>query len=465
MHVSIEEARRVLEDNAQAQVLRFWDRLNAAQRDGLLAQVATLDFAGIARMRRMLDDKDAAPALGELRPAPVTQLDPAGQREARRAGEQALRDGAVGAILVAGGQGTRLGFEGPKGAFPIGPISRCPLFAIHARKILALERKYGAAVPLYIMTSDSNDADTRAFFVRHAYFGLQPAHVHFFMQGMWPALTAEGQIILDRPDHIFMSPDGHGGTISALRAAGLIGDMQRRGLRMLFYFQVDNPLVDVADPVFLGFHASREAQISVKVCTKRDPEEKLGVVVVRDGRSAIVEYTELTHVQKHATLPDGRLQFRHGSVAIHVFSRDFLLGQSEAVLPLHLAHKKVPSCGDDGVPVTPTQPNAYKFEKFIFDVIPNAERALSLEFDRNEEFSPVKNSTGEDSPATVTRDMVRKFARWLEASDVTVPRQADGDPRYCIEIDPVYALTAEDLRAKVSRDLRITGDLLLQEAP
>ena len=460
--MNFDDATPLLAQHDQSHVLRFWERLDASQRAGLLAQIATLDFASIRRMRGMLAAKAEAPGLGPIAPAPVTRLDEAGRCEARARGEDALRAGQVGVILVAGGQGSRLGFDGPKGAFPIGPVSNAPLFAIHARKVLALQRKYGKPVPLYIMTSDANDAQTRDFFAKHAFWGLAPEHVHFFVQGMWPALTEDGRIILDRPDHIFMSPDGHGGTMSALRASGMIANMEKHGLGLLFYFQVDNPLVDVADPAFLGFHLSHGADISIKVCAKRDPEEKLGVVVARGSRCAIVEYTELTQAQKHAVLPNGQLQFRHGSVAIHIFSRDFLRAQSEADLPLHLAHKKVPYCGDDGALVTPAKPNAYKFEKFIFDVIPNTERAFSLEFSRDDEFSPVKNSEGEDSPASVMRDMVLQFSRWLEGAGVQVPKGADGAPRYRIEIDPLYALTAEDVRGKVSRDLKITGDLLLK---
>lgn len=457
-----DEALRLLAELNQSHVLRFWDRLSAEQRESLLAQVATLDGPSLTRMRAMLGAADSAAGTGEIEPAPVACLSGDEKERARAAGEAALRRGEVGIILVAGGQGSRLGYEGPKGVFPIGPVSGAPLFHFHARKILALERRFATRIPLYIMTSESNDADTRTFFRTHAFFGLSPERVHFFVQGMWPAMSADGRILLDRPDHLFMSPDGHGGTVSALRRTGMLDNMAACGLRMLFYFQVDNPMVDVADPVFLGFHAQQRAQISIKVCPKRDPEEKLGVVVTCNGRQAMVEYTELTRDQKHAVLPHGELRFRYGSVAIHVFDFDFLRQQADMALPLHLAHKKVAYCDETGRTVTPDKPNAYKFEKFIFDLIPNAARACCLEFSREDEFSPVKNAEGEDSPASVKRDLTRKFARWLEAAGVAVPRDAAGEPQHRIEIDPAFANDAGELKARLPPGFRIQGDVLLK---
>ena len=412
--MTYQEATALLAKNNQPHLLRFWDRLDAPARNALLQQVAALDFASIARMQAMLKNKDAvAAAVGEIRPAQVVELDAAARARAVVRGEGELRAGRVGAVLVAGGQGSRLGFEGPKGAYPIGPVSNAILFHFHARKVLALSRRHGVTVPLYIMVSDANHAATRACFEEHKYFGLKPADVFFFEQGMWPALDVDGRIILDAPGHIFQSPDGHGGTLSALVASGALADMEKRGLNTIFYFQVDNPLVEVADPAFLGAHLDGQADISVKVCAKRDPQEGLGVVVERDGRCAVVEYSELTDAQKNQRTATGDLYFKYGSVAIHVFSLPFLKQESHAALPLHVAHKKVLVCGDDGKVITPAKPNGYKFEKFVFDVLPDAKKVVNLAFDRREEFSPVKNATGDDSPVTTKRDLSAKWARWL----------------------------------------------------
>jgi UDP-N-acetylglucosamine/UDP-N-acetylgalactosamine diphosphorylase len=460
------EAQAALASHGQEHVLRFWPHLDEAGRLRLLDQVASLDWTGIGQMRDLLAAQTGGTSVppSAMTPADVVELEGSARSEAAAKGAETLRRGEVGVILVAGGQGSRLGFEGPKGAFPVGPVSQATLFEIHCRKILALERKFKAAIPLYIMTSQANDVPTREFFHAHARFGLAEDRVTFFAQGMWPALDGSGQVLLERPDSIFMSPDGHGGVLRALRERRMFGDMERRGIRTVFYFQVDNPLVEVADPAFVGLHTLRGAEMSLKVCAKRDAEEGLGVVVERDGRRFVVEYTELTREQKHATRPDGRLLFLYGSVAIHVFDLAFLRRESERALPLHVAHKKVPCLDALGEPVVPKAPNAYKFEKFIFDVLPDAARSLNVAFDRAEEFSPVKNATGNDSPDTVRRDMQRKFARWFEACGVRVPRTPDGTPEVRIEIDPCYALDADALRRRLPQGFTVDRSIYLREA-
>lgn len=459
--MTIDEARAVLETHGQSHVLRFWDTLDAGQRARLLAQIDTLDFKAIGSMQARLKAARRPTAPLTIEPAAVIAARAAADDiEAR--GRQQLAAGKVGVILVAGGQGSRLGYEGPKGCYAIGPVSGASLFEIHARKILALERRCGADVPFYIMTSAANDDATRAFFDANAYFGLDRSRVRFFVQGMWPALWPDGRIVLDEPGHVFMSPDGHGGTLSALKDRGMLDDMRARGLETLFYFQVDNPLVEIADPAFVGRHLRTGADISVKVCAKRDPAEGLGVVAHANGHDLIVEYTELTDAQKTERMPDGSLRFQFGSVAIHLFTRAFLEQEAAAELPLHVAHKQVPFCDAQGTTVKPATPNAYKFEKFIFDVLPHARICTHVEFLREEEFSPVKNAVGSDSPATCRRDMMRKFARWLTAAGASVPVDADGTPRHRIEIDPCFALGPADLTGKLT-GLAVDGDLLLTE--
>jgi UDP-N-acetylglucosamine/UDP-N-acetylgalactosamine diphosphorylase len=312
------------------------------------------------------------------------------------------------------------------------------------------------------MTSDANDRETRDFFAVNKYFGLSPDRVTFFIQGMWPALTEDGKVILESPARIFMSPDGHGGILNAMLNNRVIADMKQRGLKTLFYFQVDNPMVNIAEPAFIGVHCDAGADMSVKVCAKRGPDEPIGVVVRRGGRDAVVEYTELTQEQKNERLPDGNLRFRFGSVAIHIFSLAFLEKEAKSHLPLHLAHKKIPYCGDKGEVIKPDKPNGYKFEKFIFDVVPDAAKVLNVEFAREDEFSPVKNKEGDDSPQTTRRDMVRKCARWFRQCGVDVPMGQDREPLYKIEIDPCYANEQAELAARLKPDIKIAGDLLLR---
>lgn len=461
MTLAYESAASLLAKHGQGHMLKFWDRLTADQKDGLLKQIAAIDFAVLAKMKAETA-KSAAPA-SEIEPAPVLSPDAEERVRAKGLGGEALRAGKVGVLLVAGGQGTRLGFEGPKGVFPVGPITGATLFEIHARKILALERRYQSRVPFYIMTSESNHEDTAGFFRQHDCFGLDPERVKFFMQGQFPALWPDGRIVLERPDRIFMGPDGHGGVLAALEKSGMLADMQGRGVETVFYFQVDNPLVEIADPAFIGLHREMNADMSLKVCAKRGPDEGLGVVVRRTGRLAVVEYTELTAEQKTATLADGQLRFKFGSVAIHMFSTDFLRRETAAGLPLHRAHKKVPWCDEEGRPVKPDKPNAFKFEKFIFDALPDARRALILEFQREDEFSPIKNASGFDSPDTARRDLMLKHARWLESLGVKVPRNRNGDLLHRIEIDPAFASDPESLRARLPAGFVAEGDILLRK--
>lgn len=455
------EAHSLVSRHNQVQVLRCWEQLNSSERAALLRQVSALDFKSIARMQAMLKEKNVAAETGATKPAGVVELTPETRAAAVTRGEAELRAGRVGVVLVAGGQGSRLGFEGPKGAFPIGPVSNAVLFHFHCRKVLALSRRHGVAVPLYIMVSDANHAATRACFETNGWFGLKPEDVIFFEQGMWPALDAGGRIILDAPGHIFQSPDGHGGTLSALAASGALADMEKRRLSTLFYFQVDNPMVEVADPAFIGLHVNERADISVKVCAKRDPQEGLGVVVERDGRCAMVEYTELSDAQKNRRTATGDLYFKYGSVAIHVFSLPFLKQEATRPMPLHVAHKKIPVCGDDGKTVTPKAPNGYKFEKFIFDVLPDAAKVVNLAFDRREEFSPVKNAAGADSPETTRRDLSAKWTRWLAAVGVAVPTDAEGYPLVPVEIDPVFALDPADLVVRLRKRPDVGKPILL----
>ncbi len=450
MNMTIEAAKQILKENGQEHVLSFWGQLDKAAREQLLTQIGELDFKSIARMQSMLrTGEPAARSSSEPRPPEVLELCAEARATAYAAGEEVLRAGKVGVLLVAGGQGSRLGFEGPKGAYSIGPVSGASLFYFHTRKILALSNRYGVRIPFYIMTSDVNDAATREHFAENDFFGLNPDDVIFFTQGMWPALDMEGRIMMDQPGHIFMSPDGHGGTLSALDQRGCLADMEQRGIETIFFFQVDNPLIEIADPAFIGVHAAQQADLSIKLCAKREPLEGLGVVVERDGHFEMVEYTELSHEQAHQLTDEGELYFKYGSVAIHLFSYEFLRAEATCDMPLHVAYKKIPYCDAAGKVIKPETNSGCKFEKFIFDVLPDAKRVVNLAFDRAEEFSPVKNADGKDSPVACRQDLQRKWLRWF--AELGVEFQVDefsGLPAFPLEIDPVYAMNAADLAAR-----------------
>ena len=401
---------------------------------------------------------------------PRTESDQEARRISTEVGELAISSGQVAVVIVAGGQGTRLGFDGPKGTYPIGPVSACSLFEIHAEKVAALGRRYDRALPLYVMTSPENDSATRAFFHQHKNFGLE--HVRFFVQGLMPAISADsGEVLLASPGCVAMSPDGHGGTLAALASSGPAGEpscldeMRAAGINTLFYFQVDNPMVRIADPSFIGLHLQAKADVSFKVVEKVEPDEKVGVVVELEGRPEVIEYSDLPPELANLREPDGRLRLWAGSIAIHAFDRAFIeriVGGSE--LPFHRAIKKVKHLDDRGQLIIPDRPNAVKFERFIFDTLPLASRYTVVETDRKLEFEPLKNASGPDSPATVRQRMSDVFGGWLESVGANVTRRPDGSIPFGIEISPLFALDEEELRGKIAPGTTVEAPLLLRHS-
>lgn len=371
--------------------------------------------------------------------------------EAREAGEQCLRDGRTSAVLLAGGQGSRLGFDGPKGAFPFAPITGRMLFWQHCAAIAAVRERYRAEVPLYILTSPTNDEETRAVFAAHDHFGLAPDSVRFVVQGTLPAVDARtGAILREEPDRLALSPDGHGGLLSALRRSGALDEMAGMGIDCMFTFQIDNPMVRCCRPELIGHHVLAGAQMSSVVVRKLSPQERMGVIARVDGRPGVIEYSDLPDELAEMRDEEGDLVYWAGSIAVHCIDRAFAesLTSDGLSLPYHRALKRVPFIDDDDRPVDPEEPNAVKFETFLFDALDYAERTVSVEAWRDEEFAPIKNGTGSDSPVTARAALVRRNAAWVEAAGGTVRRDADGEP-VDIEIDPRLALDPDELREAV----------------
>jgi UDP-N-acetylglucosamine/UDP-N-acetylgalactosamine diphosphorylase len=455
-----------LEASGQGHVLRFSEELSAPERQRLVGQIESLDLARIAALwvskqqpgAHTKEESPADQARRAVPPASVVRLPQTLQerdawKRAQQTGEQLLKDGRVGAILVAGGQGTRLGFDRPKGEFPIGPVSQATLFQLLAEQVLARSRRSGKPIPYFIMTSDATHEATVAFFKEHKFFGLPPSDVFFFQQGNMPAVdAATGKLLLADKGSLSTSPDGHGGMLAALSKAGLLDEMKRRGIDYLHYHQVDNPTAIVCDPTFLGFHADRGAEMSIKVVAKRSAGERMGVAVDVDGRTQIIEYSDMPPEIAAKTDDRGELLLWAGSTAIHVFSRAFLerVVNNDAALPFHIAHKKVPYCDESGSHVAPERENAYKFERFIFDALPASRQSLVLETDRGREFNPVKNATGDDSPDTARAALLRLHRDWLRAAGAIVDDQTP------VEVSPLFALDADELRAKVQPGARLT---------
>ncbi len=430
--MSIDELKEHFSAFGQEHVFRFWDQLSTLERDSLVGQAEHIDLELLRETFRKTREETAAQTLAISPPSVIRLCERGGEAtrwaEAKLRGEELLRAGKVAPFVVAGGQGTRLGFPGPKGAFPVGPLTQRSIFEIQAEKIRGLARRTGAKFPWYVMTSDATDADTRHFFATMDFFGLSEDEVFFLKQATSPAVDFQGRLILESRSRIFESPNGHGGSLTALNDSGALDHMERRGIETLFYYQVDNPLVRICDPAFIGFHAEAASEASSKVVAKCDAAEKMGVVALVNDRLGIVEYTELDEEQSRAVDESGELLFWAGNMAVHLFERDFIrrmAAQANQALPLHPSAKKIPFVDEAGEPVAPEEPNGYKLERFVFDALPFAQNGCVVEASRTQEFSPIKNAEGADSPATARVDLIAEYHRWLGAAGVqTVPGQA-----------------------------------------
>jgi len=461
---------QTLAAHGQEHVLRFWDRLDDEGRQRLADQIRSLDLALLDRLAaEHLSDEEAATAAPRLEPAEVIPLpvspDEVGATDAARAaGEGLLRAGKVAVLTVAGGQGSRLGFDGPKGAFPIGPVTGMTLFEHFARTVRALRRRFGASLPWLIMTSETNHVETTEFFAANQWFGLKPDTVHFFTQGMIPSVSREGKMLLAAPDRVAVNPNGHGGTLLALKDSGMLDRLRDAGVEIVHYFQVDNPLVNIADPVFLGHHRLRDAEMSSKAVEKTGPDEKVGVFARINGKLGVIEYSDLDEDLARERRPDGALRFGAGSIAIHVFNVRFIerVTTGRFSLPFHKAVKKVAHLDEAGHLVEPSAPNAIKFETFVFDALAFAERAVTLMTRREDEFSPVKNATGVDSAVTARQHLVDRAWRWLAEAGVE-PLDAVGRTPPVIEIDPLLALDAGELKERLPAGFCPGSGLFLTE--
>ncbi len=458
--MSIEQLRAQLEAIDQAHLLRFEAELDPAERGALLDQIAALPFDRIPEWVEtyVLADDDEDVARERIEPPRTYGLaDGSWDRAAmREAGEALLRAGRVAAFTVAGGQGSRLGYDGPKGCFPGGAVTGRPLFGCLADWILAARERYGAAIPWYVMTSPLNHTATVLFFDEHGHFGLPPEDVMFFPQGVVPSFDREtGRILLADRGLVATNPDGHGGSLRALAASGAIADMRSRGIEHISYVQIDNPLARVIDPVFLGLHAAARdssGEMSTKVVAKTEPDEKVGVLCRTNGRTSVIEYSDLPGSLAEARDADGQLRFRAGNIAIHAIGVDFVERLNEGgtlALPFHRAVKKVP-CVDleTGARVDPVEPNGVKLEMFVFDALPKCEASIAYEVERVDEFAPIKNAEGKDSPASSRRIQTERAARWLETHGVEVPREADGTPACTLEICPRTAMDPAELAGR-----------------
>ncbi|HUV40350.1 MAG TPA: UDPGP type 1 family protein [Sedimentisphaerales bacterium] len=455
-----ENTKKLLQAHNQDHLLAFWHQLTPAQRHALTAQIAALDFA---RIDHWLADVVAKPPLnfmeGELKPAdffPHLTTAPHHRRkylQAREFGSKLISAGKVAAFVVAGGQATRLGAEGPKGDLPVSPLKKKTLFQLFAETISAASQTYHTICPWYVMTSPFNYDQTLEIFHENHYYGLDRSNVFIFRQGTLPNFDLEGKILLADKATLSSSPDGHGGSLKAISQSGALNDMTKRGIEFISYFQVDNPLVNIFDPLFIGLHALENAEMSSKAVQKTRPHEKVGVFSLVQGSVRVIEYSDLPRELAEKRNPDGSLSFGLGSIAIHIISVSFVkrLATAGLALPLHRAVKKIPHINQNGKLVEPAAPNGIKLETFVFDALNLAKKSVILETLRNQEFAPVKNAAGPDSPRTAKVMQVARAVDWLKAAGVALPLKPDGSPDCLVEIAPSFALQKEDIKLKLDR--------------
>jgi UDP-N-acetylglucosamine/UDP-N-acetylgalactosamine diphosphorylase len=449
----------ILNKYKQHHVLGHYHTLPAEKQNLFLKNLDKLDIDLVFSLHKNFSDiQEPSHHLKDIKPAeiisiPETSEEKAFYKKARALGESLIRDQKVAVLIVAGGQGSRLGFEGPKGTFPATPIMKKTLFQLFAESIKAIIERYNTSMPLLIMTSRENHRDTIDFFESHDYFGLKKDTVRFFMQGMIPSITPEGNLILKDEANLFTNPDGHGGSLKALHDSGLLRDLMKKGFTELFYCQVDNPLVKIADPVFLGCHALSKSQVSTKVVRRTNIDEKVGIYLSINGRDAIAEYSDLPPEFLSALDENGNIRYWAGNTAIHAFSLEFIkhINHRGYAVPHHRARKTIEIIDNKGLL---TNLDSWKFETFVFDTIPLAERTCCMEVVREEEFSPIKNRDGADSPDTARIAMNNQHKSWLENAGVKIPYMTQ------VEISPLFALDKEELKEKIKgNELHIQEDI------
>lgn len=475
MSERLAKIRSELKNHRQEHLLAFYDELDARAQRALLDQIEAIDLDAVDDLARRFagDGRPHAPPRG-LEPAPYYPSRPGDVYDAehyRDLGRELIAAGQVAAFCVAGGQGTRLGWAGPKGTFPGTVVTGKPLFRVLAEQLMANRNRYRAPIPFYVMTSPLNDAATRSFMQDNNFFGLPRRDLFMFPQGVLPSLEAgTGRLLLADKGTVAVNPDGHGGSLRALAESGALDDLEARGIKHISYVQIDNPMVRVLDPLFIGLHDAApdsSAEISSKMVVKTDPAEKVGVFCRVNGTTTVIEYTHLPADLAEQRDEDGTLRFRAGSIAVHIIAVEFVrrLNSSDRgfALPLHPARKVVPFIDPGtGQRVEPAEPNAVKVETFVFDAIPLARSSIIYEASRREEFGPIKNASGPDSPATSYQFQSERAAAWLEANGVRVPRDAGGRVAANIEISPLTALEARDLaRARLPKAIEPGASIVL----
>lgn len=419
----------------QEHLLAYWATLRPAQKEILQSQITSLDIDLFHRMQS---------AKGHLKHSlePFSFYSQIGDRERRARGMRLVTEGKIALVVLAGGQGSRLRYSGPKGCYPVTLIKRKSLFQLLAEKVKAAGIQVGRALQVAIMTSPLNHVETETFFAQHAFFGLTPYQVNFFDQTMWPFLDLNGDLFLESPGQIAQGPNGNGSIFQRLVASGIWEKWSQSGIEIVNVVPIDNPLADPFDFELFGTHAQDNCDVTVKATLRRDARENVGVLAQMEGKTTVIEYSEMSAEDKSAADAQGNLKFGIANLSLFSFSMPFIQKIGAQKLPLHRAKKAVSAMTPEGSILFPEAPNAWKCEEFIFDALPFAEKIQALLYPRSITFAPLKNLKGEDSIDTVQEALLAfDRQRYAEVTGVQPPQEA----RFELA-PPFYYPTAEMLK-------------------
>lgn len=444
-----EELISLLEKHEQVHIKKHLLALSDEEQKSFLKNVSGMNFELVFKLHETFSGKSCQISSGWKDVQPPQVIDASLSRREKDdilpAGEESIAGGQIAVVIVAGGQGTRLGYPHPKGMYPISPVKGKSLFHIFSEKIRALSLKYKVSVPFLVMTNPETNDEIERFFRENNFFGLEGKNVFFFSQEMIPSLTPDKKLILKNRTSVIANPDGHGGSLKSFWQSGLLDKMEDLGIARIFYCHIDNPLVKVCDPLFLGWHIKQGADFSLKVVRKRTPDEKVGNFVIADGKPRIIEYIELPDTVRDMRDSEGNPVFWAGSIGIHYINTSFIksLNKNGFALPYHRQVKKIKQEGE-------TEKEIWKFETFVFDALPLAGKVCCVETLRDEEFAPLKNREGNDSPEEVRKFMVNLCRKQLAGAGIETA------PDVKIEIGPLAPQDSSSLLQK-AKELLASG--------
>lgn len=394
--ITYNDAFKLLSEYGQEHILRYYAELTEEEKSQLLRQVELTDFSVLDDLKNKNDKSGKRGIFKPLGAVTVKNIEK-NRDEYLKAGIDAIKAGKIAAVMLAGGQGTRLGFDSPKGMFNMGENKELYIFQCQINNLMGVVKLTGVYIPLYIMTSEKNNSETIDFFEKHNYFGYDSNYVKFFIQDMAPSVDFSGKIFMESKSEMAVSPNGNGGWFSSIVRAGLLDEIREKGIEWINVFAVDNVLQRIADPMFIGAVISSGMQSGSKVVSKVSPDERVGVLCLEDGKPSIVEYYEMTDEMRNRFNENGELSYKYGVILNYLFNVNKAVEILNNKMPIHIVEKKIPYMNEEGILVTPEKPNGYKFETLVLDMVHMQDSCLSYEVIRNKEFAPVKNATGTDS--------------------------------------------------------------------